>query len=74
MASSCAGQVVRKPTEQLRALLHAGVFDQAMQQALGKAPEEAACLVASLGWKAVSERGRGVLVQLDDHARDMAPD
>jgi hypothetical protein len=69
MASPCAGQVDDKATAQLRALLRAGVFDLALQQAI----PEVAALAASLGWRPVGSE-RGQVAQADDRQRDMAPD
>jgi hypothetical protein len=69
LASPCAGLVGASATAQLRTLLRAGVFDQALQHA---APEVAA-RATSMGWQAVGSE-RGPVVQEDDHQRDMAPD
>jgi hypothetical protein len=69
LASSCASQVKAQDTAQLRTMLRAGVFDQALQQAT----PEVAALATSMGWQAVGCE-RGPFVQAVDHQRDMAPD
>jgi hypothetical protein len=68
MASPCAGHIAGDGPPQLRALLRAGVFDVALQQAT----REVASLATSLGWRAEFSERR--VCEGPDDQRDMAPD